>query len=226
MPYTLGLLASIPRMDRERTDRLDPIPRQPAVADQASRPAASSIPAASTPSWCRTTRCVEVRPELLESEPDHLVRCHLPPETRQRIAARGASARPAAAPSLGGTVRRRQPLTTVPVTGQPEPQILRSPTCRSTSRSTARPRVLPASRRPGQGGRWHQPRPERRRDARPGRRERLRQVHRRPHDPPAAEPDRRARSRSTARTSRPCRRSSWCRCGARPRSSSRTRTTR
>jgi len=29
MPYTLGLLASIPRMDRERTDRLDPIPGTP-----------------------------------------------------------------------------------------------------------------------------------------------------------------------------------------------------
>ncbi|HEX2627218.1 MAG TPA: hypothetical protein VHL56_09980, partial [Candidatus Limnocylindrales bacterium] len=30
--------------------------------------------------------CAEVRPELEESEADHLVRCHLPPETRRRIA--------------------------------------------------------------------------------------------------------------------------------------------
>ena len=29
MPYTLGLLTSVPRMDRERVDRLDPIPGNP-----------------------------------------------------------------------------------------------------------------------------------------------------------------------------------------------------
>jgi peptide/nickel transport system ATP-binding protein len=85
MPYTLGLLASIPRMDRDIGGRLLPIPGNPpspirlpkgCVFEPRCRYAAMTNGLAQT-----------VRPELLPtSTPDHLVRCHLPPETRRRIA--------------------------------------------------------------------------------------------------------------------------------------------
>ena len=84
MPYTLGLLASIPRMDMDIGGRLLPIPGNPpspirlpkgCVFEPRCRYAAMTNGLAET-----------VRPELLPaSTPDHLVRCHLPPETRRRI---------------------------------------------------------------------------------------------------------------------------------------------
>ena len=84
MPYTLGLLASIPRMDR-RTDRLDPIKGNP--------PSPLRHPSGCVfhPRCKYTERvpdgaCASVRPELLESEPDHFVRCHIPTEERGEIA--------------------------------------------------------------------------------------------------------------------------------------------
>jgi peptide/nickel transport system ATP-binding protein len=85
MPYTLGLLASIPRMDRALTERLDPIRGNP--------PSPINLP-----KGCDfQPRCkywelnvdrnlpLNVRPELVEAEPGHWVRCHLPPEVRRRI---------------------------------------------------------------------------------------------------------------------------------------------
>jgi peptide/nickel transport system ATP-binding protein len=85
MPYTLGLLASIPRMDRERTDRLDPIRGNP--PSPIRHPSGCVFhPRCKYTELVPDNACAEVRPELLESEPDHLVRCHLPPETRRRIA--------------------------------------------------------------------------------------------------------------------------------------------
>jgi len=47
-PYTWGLLSSMPRMDRERTTRLIPIPGTPPSLIR-SRPAARFTRAASTP---------------------------------------------------------------------------------------------------------------------------------------------------------------------------------
>jgi peptide/nickel transport system ATP-binding protein len=85
MPYTLGLLASIPRMDMDIGGRLLPIPGNPpspirlpkgCVFEPRCRYAAMTNGLSET-----------VRPELLPaSSADHLVRCHLPPETRRRIA--------------------------------------------------------------------------------------------------------------------------------------------
>jgi len=83
MPYTLGLLSSVPRMDRELLERLAPIRGNP--------PSPINLPkgcvfqprcnyADRTGGLAMTTR-----PDLLPSEPDHLVRCHLPAEERQRI---------------------------------------------------------------------------------------------------------------------------------------------
>ncbi|HEY8238148.1 MAG TPA: ABC transporter ATP-binding protein [Candidatus Limnocylindrales bacterium] len=85
MPYTLGLLSSIPRMDRVRTDRLDPIPGNP--------PSPLRHPSGCVfHTRCKYTdrvpgeRCFNDRPELLESEPTHSVRCHIPSEERRQIA--------------------------------------------------------------------------------------------------------------------------------------------
>ncbi|HET7182879.1 MAG TPA: ABC transporter ATP-binding protein [Candidatus Limnocylindrales bacterium] len=85
MPYTLGLLASIPRMDREATDRLDPIRGNP--PSPIRHPSGCVFhPRCKYTDLVPDNACAEVRPELLESEPNHLVRCHLPAETRRRIA--------------------------------------------------------------------------------------------------------------------------------------------
>jgi peptide/nickel transport system ATP-binding protein len=84
MPYTLGLLSSVPRMDRELPERLDPIRGNP--------PSPINLPKGCVFQprcnyWQRVPgeACLTVRPDLLESAPDHLVRCHLPTEERQQI---------------------------------------------------------------------------------------------------------------------------------------------
>jgi peptide/nickel transport system ATP-binding protein len=82
-PYTWGLLGSMPRMDRPNLDRLVPIPGMP--------PSMINLP-----TGCAFhPRCAyeqqtgglgsTLRPELNRAGGDHLVRCHLPKEERQRI---------------------------------------------------------------------------------------------------------------------------------------------
>ena len=86
MPYTLGLLASIPRMDRERTDRLDPIRGNP--PSPLRHPSGCVFhPRCNYTDRVPGDACATVRPELLPSGPDHLVRCHIAPEERREIAA-------------------------------------------------------------------------------------------------------------------------------------------
>ena len=83
MPYTLGLMGSVPRMNQPRTARLTPIPGQP--------PSMLNLP-----SGCvfRTRcafvdevpgdRCRTERPDLLPTiPPEHLVRCHIDATRRQ-----------------------------------------------------------------------------------------------------------------------------------------------
>jgi len=84
MPYTLGLLSSIPRMDRKLPERLDPIRGNP--------PSPINLPKGCVFQprcnyWERVPdgACKTVRPDLLESDPDHFVRCLLKPEERQQI---------------------------------------------------------------------------------------------------------------------------------------------
>jgi oligopeptide/dipeptide ABC transporter ATP-binding protein len=85
MPYTLGLLTSIPRMDRERTDRLDPIRGNP--PSPLRHPAGCVFhPRCNYTDRVPGDACATVRPELLPSGPDHTVRCHIPPEERREIA--------------------------------------------------------------------------------------------------------------------------------------------
>ena len=85
MPYTLGLLTSIPRMDRERTDRLDPIRGNP--PSPLRHPAGCVFhPRCNYTDRVPGDACATVRPELLPSGPDHSVRCHIPAEERRLIA--------------------------------------------------------------------------------------------------------------------------------------------
>ncbi|MET8162017.1 ABC transporter ATP-binding protein [Sphaerisporangium sp. NPDC005289] len=82
-PYTWGLLGSMPRLDRDRTERLMPIKGTP--------PSLINVP----PGCAFHPRCAfegrtdgrakTVVPELLESEGGHLVRCHMVPEERRAI---------------------------------------------------------------------------------------------------------------------------------------------
>jgi peptide/nickel transport system ATP-binding protein len=82
-PYAWGLLGSMPRLDRERTERLLPIKGTP--------PSLINVPAG----CAFHPRCTfEARtdgkaktqvPELLETEGGHLVRCHMPPDERRAI---------------------------------------------------------------------------------------------------------------------------------------------
>jgi peptide/nickel transport system ATP-binding protein len=82
-PYTWGLLGSVTRMDRARSERLQPIPGNP--------PSLINVP-----SGCPFhPRCRygalnggkerEVVPDLDEAAPGHFVACHLPIEERRRI---------------------------------------------------------------------------------------------------------------------------------------------
>jgi peptide/nickel transport system ATP-binding protein len=85
MPYTLGLLASIPRMDRERTDRLDPIRGNP--PSPLRHPSGCVFhPRCKYTDRVPNEACFKDRPELLEAEASHFVRCHIPSEERREIA--------------------------------------------------------------------------------------------------------------------------------------------
>jgi peptide/nickel transport system ATP-binding protein len=86
MPYTIGLLASVPRMDQLQGGRLDPIPGQP--------PSLLSLPTgcifrARCPysEFVPDGRCAKERPELVDVTADHDVRCHLTDEQRDEFAA-------------------------------------------------------------------------------------------------------------------------------------------
>ncbi|MBE0529161.1 MAG: ABC transporter ATP-binding protein, partial [Thermoleophilia bacterium] len=85
MPYTLGLLTSVPRMDRERADRLDPIPGNPPSAVNLP-PGCVFQPRCTYSDRVLDGACLTSNPDLILTEPDHLVRCHLPQAERRRIA--------------------------------------------------------------------------------------------------------------------------------------------
>jgi peptide/nickel transport system ATP-binding protein len=82
-PYTWGLLGSMPRLDRERSERLLPIKGTP--------PSLINVPAgcAFNPRCAYAERnhglSEAERPELLVTGPGHQVACHLPPGERRRI---------------------------------------------------------------------------------------------------------------------------------------------
>ena len=81
----IGLLTSVPRMDRERVDRLDPIPGNPPSAVNLP-PGCVFQPRCTHSHLVTDGACLTRNPDLIATEPDHLVRCHLPRGERTRIA--------------------------------------------------------------------------------------------------------------------------------------------
>ncbi|TDD28154.1 ABC transporter ATP-binding protein [Actinomadura sp. KC06] len=82
-PYTWGLLGSMPRLDRERTDRLLPIVGSPPSLINVPSGCAfhPRCPYADLNDGKSTTE----RPELIELEPGHKAACHLPLDKRREI---------------------------------------------------------------------------------------------------------------------------------------------
>ena len=76
MPYTHGLLASIPRVDRPQIQRLETIPGQP--PSLISLPAGCSFaPRCSRKSEVAGSACDLTMPDLVEIGTGHSSRCHL-----------------------------------------------------------------------------------------------------------------------------------------------------
>jgi peptide/nickel transport system ATP-binding protein len=84
MPYTWGLLRSMPRMDRNRESRLTPIPGQPPSLINVPR---GCVFNARCPYKDRVegNRCETVHPDLKDTAAGHEVRCHISPEERRQI---------------------------------------------------------------------------------------------------------------------------------------------
>ncbi len=112
MPYTLGLMSSVPRMDMPRTTRLSPIPGQP--PSLLNMPDGCVFrPRCTFAHQVPDDRCRTERPDLdPTAAAGHLVRCHIDPAQRQAnavqvLTALGmqhvATAAPAAAAPSGVT---------------------------------------------------------------------------------------------------------------------------
>ena len=90
MPYTVGLLSSVPRLDAV-SERLTPIPGQP--PSLINLPAGCVFnPRCAARSWVDGDRCVAERPELLQITSTHAVRCHLDKSQRDQFAAESLAA--------------------------------------------------------------------------------------------------------------------------------------
>ncbi len=85
MPYTLGLLGSVPRMDDDRGERLQPIPGQPPSLIRLP-PGCVFRPRCPYHDLVPGNRCDTERPDLEAVAPGHAVRCHLEPAKRREIA--------------------------------------------------------------------------------------------------------------------------------------------
>ncbi|MCX6396776.1 MAG: ABC transporter ATP-binding protein [Propionibacteriales bacterium] len=82
-PYTWGLLSSMPRFDRKRTERLEPIKGTPPSLIRVPKgcpfnPRCQYVDLVGEP-------CVTERPSLLAEGSSHGVACHIPPEQRSAI---------------------------------------------------------------------------------------------------------------------------------------------
>ena len=84
MPYAWGLLGSMPRMDRDRQTRLQPIPGQPPSLIRVPSGCVFN-PRCSYKDHVAGDRCVTEHPDLLPTTENHSVRCHIDPAERRRI---------------------------------------------------------------------------------------------------------------------------------------------
>jgi peptide/nickel transport system ATP-binding protein len=82
-PYTWGLLKSMPRLDRDREERLIPIKGTP--PSLINRPAGCAFHPRCAYAERNGDLSRTVVPELQEAGPGHLVACHLPPDDRRAI---------------------------------------------------------------------------------------------------------------------------------------------
>ncbi|NDB17820.1 MAG: ABC transporter ATP-binding protein [Actinobacteria bacterium] len=86
MPYSIGLLSSVPRVDGVREDRLRTIPGQP--PSLISLPQGCSFRArCAHSSLVADGACATTLPDLVDAGNGHLVRCHLDAATRTRVSA-------------------------------------------------------------------------------------------------------------------------------------------
>jgi peptide/nickel transport system ATP-binding protein len=84
MPYTWGLLSSVPRLDRLRQERLTPIPGSPPSLINVPSGCAFH-PRCAYKSLVPGDACRTEVPELLEIEGGHRARCHLSTEEKERL---------------------------------------------------------------------------------------------------------------------------------------------
>jgi peptide/nickel transport system ATP-binding protein len=92
MPYTLGLLASMPRLDHGRASRLDPIPGLPPSLIRLPKGCVFR-PRCTYHDKVPGGLCDTERPELITTGPNHEVRCHMTADVRRAIAVERLGAR-------------------------------------------------------------------------------------------------------------------------------------
>jgi peptide/nickel transport system ATP-binding protein len=90
MPYTVGLLSSVPRLDAV-SERLTPIGGQPPSLINLPQGCVFQ-PRCGASAWLGDDRCATQRPELLPVTDTHAVRCHLDAEQRRRFATESLAA--------------------------------------------------------------------------------------------------------------------------------------
>jgi peptide/nickel transport system ATP-binding protein len=90
MPYTVGLLSSVPRLDAV-SERLTPIAGQPPSLINLPTGCVFN-PRCGARSWVPDNRCTTERPELLQVTSTHAVRCHLDKSQRDQFAAESLAA--------------------------------------------------------------------------------------------------------------------------------------
>lgn len=83
-PYTIGLMRSVPDVDRQRTEMLDAIPGFP--PDMTNPPAGCPF---SPRCDYRQGLCFETLPDLVQVAPNHYCRCHFPVEIAESTLDRG-----------------------------------------------------------------------------------------------------------------------------------------
>jgi peptide/nickel transport system ATP-binding protein len=94
-PYTWGLLRSMPRLDRGRENRLDPIPGSPPSLIQLPGGCAFH-PRCPFPEVVGGDRCRTEMPELYEVAREHHSRCFLTAQQRADVLSKQAAAATAA----------------------------------------------------------------------------------------------------------------------------------
>lgn len=86
MPYTRGLLASVPRLDGDRVDHLDPIPGSP--PSLINLPTGCVFhPRCTHMDELPANLCTDVEPDLVTVDGLHVARCHLVDKIEGRVSA-------------------------------------------------------------------------------------------------------------------------------------------